>query len=151
MINLLRNFFENQGNKNNDNFIDNLEILSGLMIEAAYSDGSIDKNEIEKIKNILVNTFDEKAESVDIKIKQAIENKNNSKSLYYYTSKINKEYNEETKLLLLETLWEIILSDGKIHDYENSLMRRLSGLLYISDINSGNAKKRALNKISLKK
>ena len=71
--------------------------------------------------------------------------------MYYYTSKINKEYNEETKLLLLETLWEIILSDGKIHDYENSLMRRLSGLLYISDINSGNAKKRALNKISLKK
>ena len=136
----------------NDNYYnDNLEILSGLMIEAAYSDGSIDKNEIEKIKNILVNTFDEKAESVDIKIKQAIENKNNSKSLYYYTSKINKEYNEETKLLLLETLWEIILSDGKIHDYENSLMRRLSGLLYISDINSGNAKKRALNKISLKK
>ena len=53
---------------------------------------------------------------------------------------------DKKKLLLIETLWEIVLSDGQIHDYESSLIRRLSGLLYISDVNSGNAKKRALNK-----
>ena len=51
-------------------------------------------------------------------------------------------------MLLIETLWEIILSDNEIHDYETSLLRRLSGLLYISDIDTGNARKRALNKFS---
>ena len=44
----------------------------------------------------------------------------------------------------------IVLSDGKVHDYESSLIRRLSGLLYISDVNSGNAKKKALDKINKK-
>ena len=50
-------------------------------------------------------------------------------------------------MLLIEILWEIILSDGKLHDYETSLIRRLAGLLYISDVNSGNARKKALDKI----
>ena len=69
-------------------------------------------------------------------------------------AKLNREFAEiwpnitEKKLLLIETLWEIVLSDGNIHDYESNLIRRLAGLLYISDVASGNAKKRALNKIS---
>ena len=32
--------------------------------------------------------------------------------------------------------------------FESNLIRRLAGLLYISDVNSGNARKRALDKIS---
>ena len=61
---------------------------------------------------------------------------------------INKNYSDEKKILLIEILWEIVLADGQVHDYESSIIRRLSGLLYTSDINSGNARKRALSKIS---
>ena len=42
--------------------------------------------------------------------------------------------------------WEVILADNEIHDFESNLLRRLAGLLYISDIECGNAKKRAENK-----
>ena len=118
------------------------------MIEAANTDGVIDNNEINKINSILINTFQEDPDQVKLILDETIKNQNDSKSLFFYTSKINKTYSIEKKLLLLETLWEIILSDGKIHDYESNLIRRLSGLLYISDVDSGNAKKRALNKIS---
>ena len=45
-------------------------------------------------------------------------------------------------------LWEVILSDGEEHIYEQNLMRRITGLLYISDQNSGMARKRALKEIS---
>ena len=37
--------------------------------------------------------------------------------------------------------------DYKIHDFESNLIRRLAGLLYISDVNCGNAKKRALKNL----
>ena len=57
-------------------------------------------------------------------------------------------FDNEKKILLIEALWEIVLSDGEIHDFESNLIRRLAGLLYISDVNSGNARKRALNKNS---
>ena len=150
MINILKKLFDDKKTTQEDE-INNLELLCGLMIEAANSDGKIDNLEVNKISSILVDVFNEKPDEVDIYLNKAIANSNNAKSLFYYTSKINKIYSEEKKILLIETLWEIILSDGQIHDYESSLLRRLSGLLYISDLNSGNARKRALNKISDKK
>ena len=150
MLNLLKNFFEkNEFSKVESN--NNLEILCGLMIEAANSDGNIDSDEINKIKKILINIFKGDKEEVELTLNNAIQNSNNSKSLFFYTSKINKNYSEEKKLLLIETLWEIVLSDGKLHDYETSLIRRLAGLLYISDINSGNARKKALDKVGTTK
>ena len=124
----------------------NLELLCGLMIEAAYTDGNIDEIELNKIKLSLVNTFKEDLNEVNDVLDQAINNKNNSKSLHSYTSFINKNFTDEKKLYLIEALWEIVLSDGKLDDFESNLLRRLSGLLYISDIDSGNARKRALDK-----
>ena len=99
-----------------------------------------------KIKFSLINVFSEDPKEVNLILEQAVKNRNNSKSLHYYTSFINKNFDESKKLLLLETLWEIVLSDGEIHDFESNLIRRLAGLLYISDIDSGNARKRALDK-----
>ena len=147
MLNIIKNFFDNKVDEaNGQNNI--LELLCGLMIEAAYSDGKIDNEEIRKIETILVEIFEENLEEVKNCINISFKNRDNSKSLFYYTSKINKQYSEKKKLLLIEVLWEIVLSDGKVHDYESSLIRRLSGLLYVSDVNSGNAKKRALNKLT---
>ena len=146
MINLLKNILNNQDlQKNNDENKD-LELLSGLMIEAAYTDGQIDSIEINKIKSSLINVFNEDPEEVDLILNEAVNNKDNSKSLHHYTSFINKNFDEDKKLLLIEALWEIVLSDGEIHDFESNLIRRLAGLLYISDVNSGNARKRALDK-----
>ena len=148
MINLLKNILNYK--KSNDDVEDskNLELLCGLMIEAAYTDGTIGESELKKIKFSLINVFDENEEEVDLVLDEAIKNKNNSKSLHYYTSFINKNFDSDKKLLLIEALWEIVLSDGEIHDFESNLIRRLAGLLYISDVNSGNARKRALNKNS---
>ena len=58
------------------------------------------------------------------------------------------QISNQKKKLLIENLWEIILSDGKVHEFESNLIRRLAGLLYVSDVNCGNAKKRALSKIN---
>ncbi len=147
MIKLLKNILGNKNSKEDEEDNKNLELLCGLMIEAAYTDGQVDDNELNKIKLSLINVFDENPNNVDLVLNEAIKNKNNSKSLHHYTSFINKNFTEDKKLLLIEALWEIVLSDGKVHDFESSLIRRLSGLLYISDVNSGNAKKRALDKI----
>ena len=146
MLNLLKNILNNQNSQEDDNNRD-LELLSGLMIEAAYTDGKIDANELSKIRLSLINIFSEDPKEVDLVLEKAEENKNNSKSLHHYTSFINKNFDDKKKILLIEALWEIVLSDGEIHDFESSLIRRLAGLLYISDVDSGNAKKRALNKI----
>ena len=117
MLNILKNFFDNKDSDETD-INKNLELLCGLMIEAANTDGEIDQNEKEKIYSVLVDVFNESPDEVINVLNKAIQNRDNSKSLHFYTSKINKEYSEEKKLLLLEILWEIVLSDGQLHDYE---------------------------------
>ena len=146
MINLLKNILSNHNSQEDKDNNKSLELLCGLMIEAAYMDGQIDDSELNKIKFSLINIFAEDNVEVDLVLKVALENKNNSKSLHHYTSYINKNFDDNKKLFLIEALWEIVLSDGKIHDFESNLIRRLAGLLYISDVDSGNAKKRALDK-----
>ena len=146
MINLLKKILNNQNSVEEKEDRKHLELLSGLMIEAAYTDGQIDDSELKKIRLSLIDIFEEDAVEIDLVLNKAIENKNNSKSLHYYTSYINKNFTHEKKLQLIEALWEIILSDNLIHDFETNLIRRLAGLLYISDVECGNAKIRASQK-----
>ena len=126
---------------------EDLELLCGLMIEAAYTDGKVDQSEIDKIYKILTNIFKEDPEEAKAILEKHLSNLDDVKSLHFYTSKINKSFSSEKKILLIETLWEIILADGNIHEYESNLIRRLAGLLYISDVDCGNAKKKILSKL----
>jgi len=146
LINLLKNIFNDKTATDKKDVVSNLELLCGLMIEAAFTDGQVEQSELNKIKSSLINVFDEDPNEVDLVLDLALKNKNNNKSLHYYTSYINKNFDENKKLLLIESLWEIVLSDGELHDFESSLIRRLAGLLYVSDVKSGNARKKALNK-----
>ena len=147
MLKSLKNIFASEQTLNVDNENKDIDILSGLMIEAANTDGVITQEELNKISHSLINIFKEDPKVVEKSLTKAFENKDNSKSLYFYTSKLNKSYSNENKIKLIEVLWEIILADNEIHDFETNLIRRLAGLLYISDVECGNAKIRAGNKI----
>ena len=144
MLNSLKNIFQQSVNKTHeDNPKKQLSLLCGLMLEAAYVDGKIDQTEIDKILKILTENFQEDQLAVELELQNSLKEINEPKSLHSFTSKLNKEFSNERKDLLIEALWEIILSDGKVHEFESNLIRRLAGLLYVSDVSCGNAKKRA--------
>ena len=149
MLQSLKSIFSNSDTTEEERNED-IDILSGLMIEAAYTDGTISQEEINKISSSLINIFKEDPHLVEKSLSRALENKDNSLSLYFYTSKLNKSFSDEKKVLLIEVLWEVILSDNKVHDFETNLIRRLAGLLYISDVECGNAKIRAGQKVQIK-
>ena len=147
MLQSLKNIFASDQDESDKTQNKELDLLSGLMIEAANTDGKVTQDELNKISSSLINVFKEDSKAVEVSLTKAFENKDNSRSLFYYTSKLNKSYSDEKKIKLIEVLWEIILSDNEIHDFETNLIRRLAGLLYISDVECGNAKIRASNKV----
>ena len=146
MLQSLKNIFAGDQSLNTETENKEIDILSGLMIEAANSDGEITQEELNKISHSLIGVFKEDPKVVEISLTKAFENKDNLKSLYFYTSILNKAYTDAQKIKLIEVLWEIILADNEVHDFETNLIRRLAGLLYISDVECGNAKIRAGNK-----
>ena len=46
------------------------------------------------------------------------------------------------KLMLIELLWQIVLADGVVDDYEANLMRRVAGLIHVTDQQAGLARKK---------
>ena len=147
MLKSLKNFFQQNEDKSNI-LIGDLHLLCGLMMEAANIDGVLGQDEINKISKVLIEVFHENPADVEMEMHKCLSELDEQKSLHFFTSRINKSFSEEKKLLLIEILWEIILEDGVIHDFESNLIRRLSGLLYISDVQCGNAKKNASEKLN---
>jgi uncharacterized tellurite resistance protein B-like protein len=144
LLNSLKNIFKQSDNETQENNSKKqLNLLCGLMLEAAQVDGKIDQIEIEKISKTLTENFQEGQSAVELALQNSLKEIDEPKSLYSFTSKLNKEFSNKKKDLLIETLWEIILLDGKVHEFESNLIRRLAGLLYISDVSCANAKKRA--------
>ena len=67
----------------------------------------------------------------------------NSNQLLAYT-KIIKDSPLKTKSEIIEQLWKILISDNNIDLYESNLMRRICGLIYFSDKESGEIKMRLI-------
>ncbi len=149
MLHSLKKIFSNEINQDKEVKNNDIAILTGLLIEAANTDGKVTQDEVNQISSSLINVFKESPEEVKVALARALDDKDNSRSLFYYTSKLNKSYSHEKKILLIEVLWEVILSDNEVHDFESNLLRRLAGLLYVSDIECGNAKKRAKGRLKV--
>ena len=147
MLQSLKNIFQKTQNTTETDNIDELTILCGLMIEAANIDGNVTQDEINKTSSSLIKIFKEDPLKVKKVLMKTLKYKDEPKSLQFFSYKINKSFTIEKKILLIETLWEIILADGEIHDFETNIIRRLAGLFYISDVSCGNAKRKALEKI----
>mgnify|MGYP001472874425 FL=1 len=121
-----------------------------LLIHAAR----IDENYSEKEKKIIINFTElflkkERERNENIKnlsqneiislVEKAEEYEKNSNQILEYTQKV-KKMDLNTKKLVLEFLWNIILSDDKSDIYESTLMRRICGLMYVSDKLNGEIK-----------
>ena len=69
-------------------------------------------------------------------LKLAEKKEEESNQIIEFTKEI-KKYSMEFKLKIVEIIWKIVYSDGTSDDYESNLIRRICGLLYISDKDNG--------------
>ncbi len=131
------NFFK----KDNKESIDNpLTKIAALLIYAA----KIDKNYTNKEKEIIKKAIIElgiKNEKVDEILVKAEEIEKNSNQILDFTKEI-KNLNDDSKTKVIEILWNIIYSDTNPDIYENNLMRRLTGLLYLDPKTVGDLKEK---------
>ena len=114
--------------------------IAALLIHAAKIDEIYSDHEKEIIINFIKNNSNE--DSAIQKIKNEAEKlEANSNQLLSFT-KIIKESPLEMKKDVIEQLWKILISDNTVDQYESNLMRRICGLIYFSDKESGEIKMR---------
>ncbi|HLO77968.1 MAG TPA: TerB family tellurite resistance protein [Magnetospirillum sp.] len=123
--------------------------VAALMVEAATLDGSFDEAERRRLLDLLAKRFDlspVEAEQVLVEAKTAQEQ---AVALEGMTRTIKNALDHDQRVEVLEMLWEVVYADGRLHDYEANLLRRLAGLVYVSDQEAGAARKRALARMGL--
>ncbi len=122
---------------------------AALLVEAATMDGDFDAQERTAIIRLLKARFDLTASEVEALLQDAEAAIGNTNELYCLTRTIKDQLGPAERVGILEMLWEVVYADGVADDFETNLIRRLTGLLYVTDRDSGEARKRVLAKLNL--
>ena len=127
MINLFKKKIEIADDKNDKKNVEEAYII--LMLEIARLDGKIDDSEFNKIKENYKqiygdNNFLENFNRLSSEAK-------NESSLHPFIEIINASSDKDNKIQALKAIWEVVLADGIIDPYEESLFMQIGDLLKI--------------------
>jgi len=117
-----------------------------LLIEAAVMDGDFDDQERRVIANLISGHFGLGSDETQALIDTGEKAAEQSNQLFAFASVIKQGFEVEDRIEMIEMLWDVACADGEVHDYEANLVRRVAGLIHVSDRESGQARKRAMNR-----
>tara|TARA_Y100001936_G_C15655570_1_gene448684 strand:- start:74 stop:502 length:429 start_codon:yes stop_codon:yes gene_type:complete len=138
---MFKNLFKK---KSTDNINYKKILIAALLIHAAKIDENYTENEKNIIKKALIELDEIDSKKADEIMVLAEKKEKESNQIVEFTQKIKKE-DMKFKLKIIEILWKIVYSDGTNDNYESNLIRRVCGLLYVSDKESGLIKVRVKN------
>jgi len=147
MFDKLKTFFNEKTEISELKFDSDKIAVVALLISTAKYDGSFDDSEKLEIQKLIENYFSLSSQDTDDLLKAAEEIENQANDLQQFTRSLNEVLNEEEKLVIMELVWKIVMADGIIDSYEENLVRRLSGLLYLQDKDIGNIKNTLTNDV----
>ena len=140
------NFFKKVEDNNLDEqkYEFDIELVGcALAYEVAKADGSIDLDELEKIKveltkrsNILGLDLDEVLKSIEIQ-------SNESVSFNDFINQINDNFSQDQKLEMIDFLWQTAYADNVLDVDEERLIRRIADMIRIKDMQVLKLKDRA--------
>ncbi len=133
--------------KDNEKEIGNKNILvTSLLIHAAKIDDNYTNIEKEIIKKALINLNLTTSNEVEKLLIEAEKKEKESNQIIEFTKEIKKN-SIKFRLKIVEILWKIVYSDAVSNNYESNLIRRVCGLLYVPDKDSGLIKLKVKNSI----
>ncbi|MEE2694868.1 MAG: TerB family tellurite resistance protein [Pseudomonadota bacterium] len=122
---------------------DKMIMVSSLLIECAQSDDEFSDHEKDLIKSIIIKKTKIPDMEVEKIFNEALKITKENVEIYSLTKEIRENFSKDEILNVFQYLWQIIISDGHIDDYEASLMTKLTGLFHLTGKESANAKQKA--------
>lgn len=117
-----------------------------LLVEAARMDDAIEAEERARIHQLVGERFGLTREDAAEVVAEAERMSAEAVEWQSFTRTLKERFSEAERVQMIEMLWEVVYADGELHHLEASLLRRITGLLYVSDRDSGEARKRVLER-----
>ena len=109
----------------------------------SYIDGEFTESEREYVISILNRDFALSDEHATLLLEAAHSELKESIDLWHFTNLINQNYSLEEKLQIIETIWRIAYTDGRLDKHEDYLVHKLARLLRLNHKQLIDAKLRA--------
>jgi len=138
---MLKNLFKKQKKESSNN--KNI-LVTALLIHAAKIDENYTEIEKKIIKKAIID-LNEISPNEAEKILELAEKKEKESNQIVEFTREAKKYSMEFRLKIIEIIWKIVYSDGTNDNYESNLIRRICGLLYVSDKDNGIIKMKVQN------
>jgi len=120
--------------------------VAAILIQAARLDGEFGDDERNRVETLLAERFSLAPAEVAALIQTAERMSEEAVDSYEFTRKISQQFDHEERVGIVEMLWDVAYADGSLHPYEGNLLRRVAGLLYVTDQESGAARKRVVQR-----
>ena len=137
----LKSFF-----KKNETDVNSLDdstknyLIASILIECAKGDNDFTTDEKTHIKNIFQHKLKLNSEQIETIFDRAFADTKDNIELYSLIKEIRDNFDQDEILKIFQYMWEIMLVDKKIDDFESALMRTAAGLFHITGKQSAEAK-----------
>jgi uncharacterized tellurite resistance protein B-like protein len=105
---------------------------AALLVHAMDVDHETAEVETGRLEAILSSAFNLTVDETARLIEAAHQADREAVDLYRFTSLLKRELDETGRLRVVEMLWEMVLADGKLHEFEDNLIWRAADLLGVS-------------------
>jgi uncharacterized tellurite resistance protein B-like protein len=125
------------------------QLITALLVEAAGADGKIADEESQLISEIISAQFELSDDEMVTVLSDAVNDYTDRIEIHGLMRRLREKADYEERIGVLELVWMVVLSDDRLDHIEAQLMRRLAGLLYISDVDSGLAAQTARTRLGI--
>ena len=126
------------------------EAVAILLVEAARMDDTFGLDERAMIAHLLTQKFALSAEECGKLLADSEALSARMTQLHPYTHAIFEQMPMAERIELIEMLWDVAYADGVLDPEEDSLIRRIAGLIYVTDRDRVLARKKVLDRLAAK-
>ena len=105
-----------------------------LMVDVARADHVFDESEFESVLRLIEKHFDLEPEEAAQLVNEAGDVADDLVTIQHFTRRLHEHLDEREKLRIVALLWQVAFADGRLDKYENSLVLKISDLLYVNRV-----------------
>ncbi len=103
-----------------------------LMLDVARADHVFEESEFDRVLRLIETHFGLSPEEAAELVNEAGDKAEELVSVHDFTQLLHEHLNENEKARIIALLWQIAYADGQLDKYEDSLVLKISDLLYVS-------------------
>jgi uncharacterized tellurite resistance protein B-like protein len=103
-----------------------------LMLDVARADHVFEESEFERVLQLFEHHFGLSPDDAAELVNAADDRAENLTSVHEFTKLLHEHLSEDEKARIVSLLWQIAYADGRLDKYEDSLVLKISDLLYVS-------------------